>query len=695
MEVYDEIGSIDEAAEVYKNTLYQNRIVTGQMAHPTRNQEHTITAQQEFWGHCSNIQAWIENDYDTRILYRNMAFPLLKELMHAGDPKAKKVFKEEIAVRLESGYPNVVNFLVNEGYLGYFENEELGVVFENSKILENAFKDRNLFYTLQPFLQKIPNISKKLISYLKDDNNHNLPFRELLRSGYLNLLDLKDWDLIFDNQKYMNVILKELSLLTSYLIRNYQILKKIVLYTIKNAQSEVSRIIQQLKTREWYNLSIVLKEITKDFENKLLTPKVSKYIESHFDELFLPNLQQKDIASLLENPKSILHKRYIKFNQQILLIKNNVLDLSDQEIIDLRDIKHLSSHPNIKKLILDNNEISTILGLKGLTKLEELCLRNNKITEIKGLSSLVNLKILRLEDNKICEMKGLSTLANLTELSLEGNNVTQIKGLRRLKKLRSLNLSRNEILKIEEVEHLKELESLDLAFNKIIEVNYSKLPSANTIYLESNPIIKIIHQKNENHNNNKRIISYPVNQYITVESEGNTIQIYVNNQLGAFLIMNKEEISVYEGFTNKKSKSSYYVRYISKGKGTKKYPGFGTIEVAGEVDHDQRKSIISVDKLYPLNFNEEKEEDKDIVTHTKFMQFCMRLQVWNDYNYEPRLLQKNIAIPLLKKLGRLGDKVAQRVLKGELNKKKIVTLQNIRNGIDYVDEYDDDKYGIA
>lgn len=77
------------------------------------------------------------------------------------------------------------------------------------------------------------------------------------------------------------------------------------------------------------------------------------------------------------------------------------------------------------------------------------------------------------------------------------------------------------------------------------------------------------------------------------------------------------------------------------------------------------------------------------------MQFCVSLQVWNDYKYEPRLLQKNIAIPLLRKLTDLGDKDAQRVLKAELNKKKIITIRNIRSGIDHVEMIDDDKFGIV
>lgn len=127
---YDEIKSIDEAAEINKKHLWQNRIVQGPRAHPVREQGHTITREQEFWGHCSNLQVWVEHGYDTRLLHSNLAFPLLKKLVEAGDPLAKKVIKEEIAKRFESRNPSVQKFLINEHYLQYFTIDELNILFQ-------------------------------------------------------------------------------------------------------------------------------------------------------------------------------------------------------------------------------------------------------------------------------------------------------------------------------------------------------------------------------------------------------------------------------------------------------------------------------------------------------------------------------------------------------------------------------------
>ena len=79
--------------------------------------KYEIDPETEFWGHCSNLQSWYKHDYDTRLLHSNLSFPLLKRLTKVGDPLANKVFKEEIAKRLASGYGTVIDYLTEEGYL--------------------------------------------------------------------------------------------------------------------------------------------------------------------------------------------------------------------------------------------------------------------------------------------------------------------------------------------------------------------------------------------------------------------------------------------------------------------------------------------------------------------------------------------------------------------------------------------------
>ncbi len=50
-----------------------------------------ITPETNFWGHCSALQAWAENNYSLELLDKHFAFLLLKKLRKAGDIMATKV----------------------------------------------------------------------------------------------------------------------------------------------------------------------------------------------------------------------------------------------------------------------------------------------------------------------------------------------------------------------------------------------------------------------------------------------------------------------------------------------------------------------------------------------------------------------------------------------------------------------------
>ncbi len=139
IEKYDNINSIDEAADTLDHSLEL-----------TSQNPQIIDSRTEFWGHCSNLQAWYENKYDTRILHRNLAFPLLKKLADAGDRRAIRSFKEEIGRRFETGYPSVVLYLLEEGFLHYLNKTELDALEISSIEYKNLIfweKLANLYFS--------------------------------------------------------------------------------------------------------------------------------------------------------------------------------------------------------------------------------------------------------------------------------------------------------------------------------------------------------------------------------------------------------------------------------------------------------------------------------------------------------------------------------------------------------------------
>ncbi|MFX1314164.1 MAG: TIR domain-containing protein [Promethearchaeota archaeon] len=100
-----------------------------------------------------------------------------------------------------------------------------------------------------------------------------------------------------------------------------------------------------------------------------------------------------------------------------------ILDLSNQGIRDISEIKGLEKISNLRILNLNKNQITEIKGLDNLRILETLSLENNNISEIKGLDNLTLLENLLLSGNNISEIKGLGNLTSLKRIELRDNPV--------------------------------------------------------------------------------------------------------------------------------------------------------------------------------------------------------------------------------------------------------------------------------
>ncbi|GAI20380.1 unnamed protein product, partial [marine sediment metagenome] len=117
----EDIDSIDGASEYLDYSLDPD---TEYVEREKQEIIDRIKPETEFWAHCSNLQTWAEYNYDTRLLHRNLAFPLLKKLTEEGDLIARKEFKEEIGRRYFTGVESVQTYLEEEGYMKYLSKEE-------------------------------------------------------------------------------------------------------------------------------------------------------------------------------------------------------------------------------------------------------------------------------------------------------------------------------------------------------------------------------------------------------------------------------------------------------------------------------------------------------------------------------------------------------------------------------------------
>jgi hypothetical protein len=105
-------NSVDEQAEILDHSLERKD-----------NAAIHLSPEDEFWAHCSNLLIWVEQNYDTRLLHSNLAFPLLRKLYEEKVPVASIAFKEEIAERFANGYIPTIFYILEEGYLKYLDKK--------------------------------------------------------------------------------------------------------------------------------------------------------------------------------------------------------------------------------------------------------------------------------------------------------------------------------------------------------------------------------------------------------------------------------------------------------------------------------------------------------------------------------------------------------------------------------------------
>lgn len=338
VEEFIKIESIDEAEEKLNRSLEP---IVGY-----RRNNDIIPRETEFWAHCSSLQVWYENDYNTRLLHRNLAFSLLAELTEVGDSTAKKVFNEEIVKRFLSGHFKVMEYLFELDYLGELNDEEYKFLLEQLE-------------------------ARGLNNYITYEGR---------------IIDLY-------NPKYKSIIIDPISLKDIPSLANIQI---DYILKVKNLE----------KFTDIETLDISGHKITeiKGLENFTNLKKLWLWDNQISEIKGLDNLENlEELRLAINNISEIKGLENLK-NLKILWLKNNkitkiegldnlinlkVLWLDNNKIKEIEGLENLT---NLKELWLKNNQITEIKGLDNLVNLEELILYKNPISEIKGLENLKNLK---------------------------------------------------------------------------------------------------------------------------------------------------------------------------------------------------------------------------------------------------------------------------------------------------------------
>jgi len=331
-----------------------------------------VPPETEFWVHCSNLSAWAENDYNSELLHSNLAFPLLRRLVEAGDETAKRVFKEEIIKRLESGYFPVITYLSEEGYDEYLTREEW----------YNAI----LGHDLQGFREADALIDLEEMMGRKLD--------------YVNKLETEGgYDLTIEDGK----------------------VRGIALDTFKtHALPESIGNLEHLQ--ELYYINSEIKELPDSFGNlvNLRTLDLRGNKLKHIPEI-LSRLEKLIDLKLSFNDIKDLPEKIGDISKLINLdLSHNKLEILPDSFNQLRNLKFLN---------LGHNKLTDIPNsIHNFFKLEELNLSHNQIKKItQDINKLTQVNVLHLNDNLIDKFpEGVLLLKKLRILYISSNNLNSL-----------------------------------------------------------------------------------------------------------------------------------------------------------------------------------------------------------------------------------------------------------------------------
>ncbi|MHA1148943.1 MAG: leucine-rich repeat domain-containing protein [Promethearchaeota archaeon] len=446
-EKYKNIGSIDEAVDIFRSeSLLHDDIL--------------ISPEEEFWGHCSNLQAWVEQDYNTRILHSNLSFPLLKALADNGDEKAKKIFKSEIAERFSSNYPATIAFLIKQGFLNYFNAEEIEVILLNLdySIIYNSEPPSSVpiyFKSLFKLPSKIP--YEAYLTFICKDLKHGdyTIFENFVLNGYFNILEVDDIDNLLSQFSYEFISEQKLG---------WNILSRLKVLNIPSAIEQYKSYIESMVHDENNLFNITFSLFRGEFSTLEKTD-----IQSMFKD-FNYNLLMQEFPEILPFLIQGLVKYEVREAVEFYKSKEFISNYLILEQIDfyLDIIKQL---PTPLKVCLTPLKNSRLWKLHAPAS-PSIVINGKKIIEI-------NLSYCEILDIP----QSIKKITSLEKLNLKYNSIKVLPELLYFKNLREVNISYN-LLETFNIQNAKTLESLDLKMNQIKSLNLSNSSSKNLILLD-------------------------------------------------------------------------------------------------------------------------------------------------------------------------------------------------------------------
>lgn len=176
-------------------------------------------------------------------------------------------------------------------------------------------------------------------------------------------------------------------------------------------------------------------------------------------------------AQLARHPDANLSKEILNANTVVQSL-NPASTTAHISGIGIKAIPSISHFSTLRSVNLSSNLIAHITPGFLPKGIHTLNLSRNKISTIEGLRELTRLRVLDLSYNRISRIgQGLSNCTLVKELYLAGNKISDVEGLHRFLKLTVLDLSFNKIATSKAlgqlVAHYNSLQALNLLGNPI------------------------------------------------------------------------------------------------------------------------------------------------------------------------------------------------------------------------------------
>jgi len=143
------------------------------------------------------------------------------------------------------------------------------------------------------------------------------------------------------------------------------------------------------------------------------------------------------------------------------------ITIQNKEIFSLEGLEYFI---NLQRLYANNNVISDLIPIQGLTHLKLVYISANPINDLSALEGLINLESLRFYETQVSDLSPLLHLTQLKTLDFADAQVNDLSAIQALENLTYLNCGYNQISDISPLQMLINLQSIWLINNQIVDI---------------------------------------------------------------------------------------------------------------------------------------------------------------------------------------------------------------------------------